>query len=80
MKNINPNIKSRKQDIDVDQLISQIEKDDRSALGKAITLLESEKPTDRKNAKKLLNWALASQKESLRIGITGVPVQVKVHL
>lgn len=43
------------------------------ALGKAITLLESEKQEDRISAKKLLQWALQTENQAYRIGITGVP-------
>lgn len=59
--------------MDIDHLMVEIEQGNRSALGKAITLIESEKPSDRKGAKQLLNWALSRNRLSLRIGITGVP-------
>lgn len=46
---------------------------DRVALGQAITLIESQKSTDRQQAGKLLAGLLNHSGNSLRIGITGIP-------
>jgi len=46
---------------------------DRRALAKAITLVESARPQDRKASQDLLNELLPHTGNSIRIGITGVP-------
>ncbi len=46
---------------------------DRRALAKAITLVESARPQDRKASQNLLNELLPHTGNSIRIGITGVP-------
>ena len=46
---------------------------DRRALAKAITLVESARPQDRKASQDLLNELLPHSGNSIRIGITGVP-------
>ena len=46
---------------------------DRRALAKAITLVESARPEDRKASQDLLNELLPHTGNSIRIGITGVP-------
>ena len=46
---------------------------DRRALAKAITLVESSRPQDRKASQDLLNELLPHTGNSIRIGITGVP-------
>lgn len=55
--------------IDINYLI----KGDRRTLGKAITLLESTKESDRIIAQNLLEQALPYSGKSFRLGITGVP-------
>jgi len=52
-----------------DRLISG----DRRTLGKAITLIESSKTADQKNAQNLLQKILPYAGKSFRLGITGVP-------
>lgn len=54
-------------------LFKQLEQGDRLALSKAITLVESQRPTHRKEAEELIQMALASHKSSVRIAITGSP-------
>ncbi len=54
-------------------LFKQLEQGDRLALSKAITLVESQHPTHRKEAEELIQMALASHKSSVRIAITGSP-------
>ena len=54
-------------------LLSQIQKGDRKAIAKAITLVESTKPEDQGLADKLLGLLPESKKISLRIGISGPP-------
>lgn len=52
---------------------NKVIKDDRTALAKAITLIESTKREHQGLAERLLVKCLGKQKESIRIGITGVP-------
>lgn len=57
----------------VDALISGILKGDKSALGRAITIIESTTDEDRAKANQILEACLKHKKNSTRIGITGVP-------
>ena len=55
-----------------EDLITALRSGDRSALARAITLVESRRPEDRSRLMALLAL-LADHAESLRIGITGIP-------
>lgn len=55
-----------------EDLIAALRSGDRSALARAITLVESRRPEDRERATALLQ-ALSPSTSSLRIGITGIP-------
>lgn len=55
------------------QLLEGILNSDRTALSRAITLVESELKKDRKNANQLLQKCLPHSGNSIRIGITGIP-------
>lgn len=55
-----------------EDLIAALRSGDRSALARAITLVESRRPEDRERATALLQ-ALSPSMSSLRIGITGIP-------
>jgi LAO/AO transport system kinase len=57
----------------LDQLISGVRANDRAALGRAITLIESQKPAHRALAQDLLQALLPHTGRAHRIGITGVP-------
>lgn len=57
----------------VSHLYSTILRGDVSCLAKAITLSESEKPTDQKKAGALLTQLLPHTGQSIRLGITGSP-------
>src|SRR3712207_1876575 len=46
---------------------------DRAALARAITLVESKRPDDRKAARRLLNGIMPRVGRGIRVGITGVP-------
>lgn len=59
--------------LNIDNLKNSILAGDRVALGQAITLIESQKDTDRKQAGNLLADLLSHTGNSLRIGITGIP-------
>jgi len=54
-------------------LLDGILENDRAALGRAITLVESNAPDDRQNAQQLLTALLPSSGGAHRIGISGVP-------
>ena len=56
-----------------DALISGILKQDKVALSRAITLVESTNPTHLEKATNIINACLPHANKSLRIGITGVP-------
>jgi LAO/AO transport system kinase len=58
---------------DLEKIKSLIRSGDRITLGKAITLIESHNEKDRKIAGKLLAGILKDTRNSIRIGITGVP-------
>jgi len=53
--------------------VEQILKGSRVALAKAITLIESKKPSDRVLAQSLINKILPHSNKSIRIGISGSP-------
>jgi len=74
MSNLNPKIKlNKKENINIDKIYSGLLQGDRFSLGKAITLIESTKPTHKEMTKKLISECLKTQKDTLRIGITGAP-------
>jgi LAO/AO transport system kinase len=56
-----------------EELYPLIKSNDRKALSAAITLIESNLPNDREEARKLLLNCLQQPQKSWRIGITGVP-------
>ena len=55
------------------EYIVGLEKNDRSTLAKAITLIESSLIKDKKKAAKLIDKCLSMRKPSIRIGISGTP-------
>ncbi|MBT8276365.1 MAG: methylmalonyl Co-A mutase-associated GTPase MeaB [Bacteroidia bacterium] len=65
--------KSRKKRISPKKLLDGMLSGDKSALSRAITLIESTKPKHRIEARELLEACLPYANNSLRIGITGVP-------
>jgi LAO/AO transport system kinase len=58
---------------DIDELVERLLGGERTALARAITLVESERPADRAGARRLLERCMALQRPSLRLGITGIP-------
>jgi LAO/AO transport system kinase len=60
-------------DIDIVELLEQIRDGDRFALGKGITLVESQLPKHREVAIELLELSSKSKSNSIRIAITGSP-------
>jgi LAO/AO transport system kinase len=58
---------------DIEELARGVQSGSRLHLGKAITLLESANPEDKKSGQELLNRLLPETGKSIRIGITGVP-------
>lgn len=57
----------------IDELTDGVLQNNRTILGKAITLIESSSPKHRPDALRLLNRLLPGSGNSIRIGITGVP-------
>ncbi|GMN08499.1 methylmalonyl Co-A mutase-associated GTPase MeaB [Croceitalea sp. MTPC5] len=63
----------RKKDLSVQGLLDGLLKGDKSALGQAITLIESTKVSHLKKSEELITRCLRYAGNSVRIGITGVP-------
>ncbi|MDP6894526.1 MAG: methylmalonyl Co-A mutase-associated GTPase MeaB [Acidimicrobiales bacterium] len=59
--------------VDLDELIKGVLKGDRTSLGKALTLVESNRSDDRELVESLLAQISSKLGEAHRIGITGVP-------
>jgi len=70
---INPNIKRKKEALNVEQLFNELQSGQVSALSRAITLVESKASGDSAFAKAVLQQALPYSGTSFRLGITGVP-------
>ena len=56
-----------------EEIVGHIMKGSRSALSRAITLIESARPDHQEKAHKILDMCLEHRQDSLRIGITGPP-------
>ncbi|MCW5900509.1 MAG: methylmalonyl Co-A mutase-associated GTPase MeaB [Flavobacteriales bacterium] len=54
-------------------IIEGILRKDRAALARAITLVESQRPVDRRTARALLEQVMPAAGKAFRIGITGIP-------
>jgi len=65
--------KARIQSLNAETLLPELISGNRTALSAAITLVESQLSSDRKEANELIQRCLPHQKKSWRIGITGVP-------
>ncbi|WP_422123199.1 methylmalonyl Co-A mutase-associated GTPase MeaB [Planococcus sp. X10-3] len=65
--------KPDKKQLDIQEIADGVKQESRLHLGKAITLLESSNPTDKRDGQELLKMLLPHSGNSLRIGITGVP-------
>ncbi len=65
------NLKKEKPNVDI--LFNGIKSGDRTLLSRAITLIESKLPEDRKAANELIKRCLPYSGKSFRIGITGTP-------
>jgi LAO/AO transport system kinase len=63
----------RPRNVSAAHLVEGIQKGDRSALAKAITLIESSRPADRELADQIVEQCLQSSGNSIRVGITGIP-------
>ena len=59
--------------LSLDELVDGVRRSDRTILGRAITLVESTSPAHMQTAGRLLGRLAGETRESLRIGITGVP-------
>ena len=65
--------KARKQKQHIPELIQGILSKNKTALSRAITIIESTAPKDQADAKELIQGCIAHANKSIRIGITGVP-------
>ncbi len=63
----------RKNKFSEKELLKQLLEGNKTALGRGITLIESNQPTHQKMAEYLIEGALPYAHKSIRIGITGVP-------
>lgn len=63
----------RKTDFSEKDLLNQLISGNKTALGRGITLIESNQKTHQKKAEFLVEGALSHAHKSIRIGITGVP-------
>ncbi|WP_127846608.1 methylmalonyl Co-A mutase-associated GTPase MeaB [Psychroflexus aestuariivivens] len=63
----------RRQKIDVEDLIQKILDGNKTALSRAITLIESQQKKHNSNIKTIIKSCLPHANKSIRIGITGVP-------
>ncbi|MCU0316152.1 MAG: methylmalonyl Co-A mutase-associated GTPase MeaB [Fimbriimonadaceae bacterium] len=71
---LNPNRKHRRKAlVSVPDLFGRLGQGDSVALAQAITLIESHLPAHRLQAKELVTMALAAERSSVRLGITGPP-------
>lgn len=75
LDSINPNFKKFKgpKTPSAQELYSKLSQGDRAALSQALTLVESKKPDHRLIAENLVQQSLNTSRNSIRIGITGVP-------
>lgn len=64
---------NRKRKPSIEQLIKDLVNSDKTALSRAITLVESSAPKHQQQAKKIIEACLPQINKSIRIGITGVP-------
>lgn len=55
------------------QYMDGILQGDRTVLARAITLIESSRPTDRERAERIIEDCLSKSGNSIRVGVTGVP-------
>ncbi len=63
----------RKKEIEADALVRRLLEGDKTALGRAITLIESHQANHQAKAEKVVEACLPHAHKSVRIGITGVP-------
>ncbi|MCP9198350.1 methylmalonyl Co-A mutase-associated GTPase MeaB [Gramella sp. GC03-9] len=63
----------RKKKVSIEQLLKDLLQGNKTALGKGITLIESNQLSHQKQAEQLVEGALPYSQKSIRIGITGVP-------
>ena len=71
---MNPNFRIRKSDrLTRNDYVDGIKSGNRTILSKAITLIESSKPSNRKLGQEILEEVMPLTGDSVRIGITGVP-------
>jgi LAO/AO transport system kinase len=64
---------NRKPDLSPSRYVEGILKGDSSVLAKAITMIESSRPSDRRIAEQIIEECPAVSGDSIRMGVTGVP-------
>jgi LAO/AO transport system kinase len=73
VKKVSPKSRKKRSQLTVDQYIDGVLKQDKTILGRAITLIESNAPDHYDMARDVLSGLLPHAGGSLRVGITGVP-------
>ena len=78
VSNLNPNLSTRstsspKTPSTPSDYVEGIKTQDRMALSRAITLLESTRPDHRETARAIVDQCLAASGDSIRVAVTGVP-------
>ncbi|MDY7108073.1 MAG: methylmalonyl Co-A mutase-associated GTPase MeaB [Planctomycetota bacterium] len=68
-----PNDNARRRDVSLDEYVKGVRAGDRALMGRAITLIESNRPADQEFAEELLTRLMPHSGGSIRVGITGVP-------
>ena len=68
-----PNSPSQRYEKTVSELVDGVRAGDRAAIGRAVTLVESNNPSRRQSAQEMLRRLLPHAGQSYRVGITGVP-------
>lgn len=72
--NFNPkSLINKRKELNLDDYFNGIRASDRSILARAITLVESRNPANRKLAEEIIEKCLPFSGQSFRLGITGVP-------
>lgn len=63
----------RRRELELDDYVSGVRDGDRAVLGRAISLIESNRPEHQELAQEMLRELLPSTGRSIRLGLTGVP-------
>jgi len=68
-----PNNNTRRRELSLDESVKGVRAGDRAVMGRAITLIESNRAADQEFAEELLTRLMPQTGSAIRVGITGVP-------